>query len=234
MSSVKNAVIAAAGLGSRLGLGMPKCMIQIHKQPLLGRMLQLLSRHVSNIVVVTGYREEMVVEYCRNNFRDIILARNPDFATTNTAHSLAIGSQFVQGKTIYLDADLLIEEASFANFMQAACADDLLIGVSTPKTEHPVYVDCQKDNDGILRAKGFGRETKTENEWANIFVGSERIMDHAQGFVYESLGRRLPARAAFIELEEIDTPEDMERAKTALAVWDQQNQTNSLPIQNLF
>ena len=219
MPTVKNAVIAAAGLGSRLGLGMPKCMISVNKVPILARMLNLLTLHVETIVIVAGYREDLIIEYCNNHFRDVVIARNPDFATTNTAQSLAIGSRLISGKTIFLDGDLLLEKRSLDRFFSLANDPDLLLGVTPARTEQPVYADCTVNPSGYLTIEGFSRESVSAYEWANLFVGPHDIMEGAQRYVFEKLAERLPAQAALIEVEEIDTPQDMDRAEISLQAW---------------
>ena len=220
MSPVKNAVIAAAGLGSRLGMGMPKCMISIHKTPILARMIRMLQAHVDTIVVVTGYRENLVAEYCQNNFRNIIVVRNPDYANTNTAHSLSLGARFVTGKTLFLDGDLLLEKTSLERFFQRAQTCDLLLGVVEAKTEQPVYAECATDAAGQLMIHGFSRNNATPYEWANLFVGPKNIMDGAGRYVFEKLAEEIPVQAALIEVEEVDTPADMSRAEAAVSSWD--------------
>lgn len=220
MSSVKNAVIAAAGLGSRLGLGMPKCMISVNKRPIIARMIQALSVHVETIVVVTGYREELIIEYCQNHFRDVVIARNPNYATTNTAQSLAIGAKFIHGKTIFLDGDLLIEEESLARFLRLSSDADLTLGVTRAGTDNPVYADCIQDSENYLRINRFSREQPTPYEWANLFVGAEDIMNDSKGYVFEKLVEHLPARAVMLDVAEIDTPQDMIRAEEAVQAWE--------------
>lgn len=222
MSTIKNAVIAAAGLGSRLGLGMPKCMIAINKRPLLARMLDILANHVESIVVVTGYREELIMEYCQNHYRNIIIARNPNFATTNTGQSLAIGARFVSGKTIFLDGDLLIEPHSMEKFVRLAVDTELTLGITRSGTEHPVYVNCSEHrHNGVkLLVEGFSRDMVSPYEWANLFVGPSDIMDGSDGFVFEELAKWLPAAAGLLEVAEIDTQQDLLRAEDALIEWE--------------
>lgn len=220
MSPVKNAVIAAAGLGSRLGMGMPKCMISVNKTPILARMIRMLQAHVDTIVVVAGYRENLIAEYCQKYFRNVIVVRNLDYASTNTAHSLALGARFVSGKTIFLDGDLLLEKNSLDRFFQHAQTCDLLLGVVEAKTEQPVYAECLKDASEQLMIHGFSRDKVTPFEWANLFVGPKNIMDGAGRYVFEKLAEETPVPAALIEVEEIDTPADMLRAEAAVSAWE--------------
>ncbi len=219
MSPVKNVVIAAAGLGSRLGMGMPKCMIHIGHEPIIARMLRMLSKYVDTIVVVAGYREELISEYCQIHFREVVIARNPEYATTNTAQSLSLGARFVRGKTLFLDGDLLLESQTLGRFIELAEGSDLLLGVTHARTDQPVYADCEGDAVGYLTINTFSRDKPTPYEWANLFVGPHNIMDGAEHYVFERLAEGLPLSAALIDIEEIDTPQDMERAKVAVESW---------------
>jgi CTP:molybdopterin cytidylyltransferase MocA len=220
MSSVKNAVIAAAGLGARLGMGMPKCMISVDKLTILERMLNVLARHVETIVVVTGYREELIYEFCQNHYRDVVIVRNPQYATTNTAYSLSLGGQFVTGKTIFLDGDLLLEQETLERFFKLAEHVDLLVGVADARTENPVYANCiTHAGSDYLTVESFSRQQKGSYEWANLFVGPNDLMDGATGYVFERLAEKLPVQAALINVEEIDTPQDMARAEVAVRAW---------------
>lgn len=220
MSIVKNAVIAAAGLGSRLGMGMPKCMITIDGVPILARTLDLLMEHIETIVIVAGYREDLIIEYCQNHYRNVVVARNPDYGTTNTAQSLSLGSRFISGKTIFLDGDLLIEKHSFRNFLKLAEGVDTLVGVAEARTENPVFVECSVEaHTNYLSINEFSRDKATSYEWANLFVGPHNLMDGADGYVYQRIAEQLPAIGALIEVEEIDTPQDMLRAEAAVRKW---------------
>ena len=51
MQTIGSAVIAAAGLGSRIGMGMPKCMIEIDGVTILSRLLTALRPHVPVIIL---------------------------------------------------------------------------------------------------------------------------------------------------------------------------------------
>ncbi len=212
MQDVTSAVIAAAGLGTRIGLGMPKCMIEIGGQTILSRLINTLRPHVSAIHVVVGYREEMVVEYCSLHHRDVVLVRNPDFRTTNTAYSLSMGSQHLPGKVLYLDGDLLVSAASLKKFLTAAKQRDILVGLTNAKSENAVYVLAEEAGD-CINISGFSREQKTKFEWANIISAPNDLMHGAPGYVFERLIEHLPLQGHMLELAEVDTPDDLSAAQ---------------------
>lgn len=217
MQPVTSAVIAAAGLGSRLGAGMPKCLIEIEGRNILTRLVDILSRHVSAIHVVIGYREELVVEYCARHHRDVVLVRNPDYRTTNTAQSFALGAQHLSGKTLFLDGDLLLSATSVAGFIDAAASHQILVGLTDPKSENTVYASGATDGETI-RLNGFSRTVATPYEWANIVSGPSTLMDGATNYVFERLIEHLPLPGRNIELAEVDTAADLQAAlKSGLA-----------------
>lgn len=211
MQHVKSAVIAAAGLGSRIGLGMPKCMIEIDGITILTRLINALRPHVPMIYLVVGYREEMVAEYCSKYHRDIILVRNPDYRTTNTAHSFSKGAHFLRGKVLYLDGDLIISKDSLAAFINASISEEILVGVTRAKSENAVFIDGQIDKSSVS-IFGFSRTKKSQLEWANIVIGPANLMGRGSGYVYECLERYLPLKGAMIDLAEVDTGNDLREA----------------------
>jgi len=211
MQVVESAVIAAAGLGSRIGLGMPKCMIEIDGVTILTRLLNAIRPHVATIHLVVGYREDMVIEYCSMHHRDVVLVRNPDYRSTNTAYSFAKGAEHLKGKVVYIDGDLLITPSSLAGFLAAAKSEDILVGVTDAKSENAVYVESEPEGDAV-RISGFTRKVPGQFEWANIVSGPSDLLHNASGYVYERLEEHLPLKGYALDLAEVDTAEDLNAA----------------------
>lgn len=212
MQPVENAVIAVAGLGSRLGLGHPKCMLEFTGVTLLTRMIRMLETQVSRIHVVVGYREDLVIDHCARYHPHVVLVRNPEFRTTNTAQSLALGARHLRGKCVFLDGDLIVNPDSFNSFLQQAAGSERLIGLCQPNTEHAVYVHTEKSAGGLV-VTGFTREEQTSHEWANVFSGPSSLMDEADNYVFEHLSKLLPLPGHMLELVEVDTSSDMRAAE---------------------
>lgn len=216
MQAVEYAVIAAAGLGSRLGLGIPKCLIEVGGRPILSRLIDTLRLRTPVIHVVVGYREEMVVEYCSRHHRDVVLVRNRDYRTTNTAHSFALGARHARSKVLYLDGDLVIAPESLDRFLNVAAQHPVLVGVTKPSSENAVFVDATLESDTLQIAR-FSREVVTKYEWANVVSGPPDLMAGATGYVFERLAERLPLPGQALELAEVDTARDLENAKRFLS-----------------
>lgn len=215
MQLIENVVIAAAGMGARIGLGIPKCMIDIEGTNLLSRLINLLDEYCKNIVVVVGYREEMVVEYCSVYHRNVIIARNPNYATTNTAYSYHQGAKNLVGKTLYIDGDLLVENNSMLDFLKAASSVDVLIGVAKANSEQAVYVGLEGDSVTYFNRNYQGEEY----EWANVFVAPSNFLKKIDGYVFESIELNLPLPSKEIVLREVDTKDDLEQAILFCRSW---------------
>lgn len=214
MQTIEGAVIACAGLGSRLGMGMPKCMIELGGKTLLSRLIETLQPLVPRIHVVVGYREELIIGHCAQQHREVVLVRSPEFRTTNTAHSIRLGSVGMKRKVLYLDGDLIIDPDSLRSFIEAATQDALLVGVTQAKSSQAVFVSTRgEDGERKNVIEAFQREPATPWEWANVFAGPPDLLVEGTRYVYECIEPRLPAAVRELELYEIDTPEDMERAR---------------------
>jgi NDP-sugar pyrophosphorylase family protein len=190
-------------------------MLEIGGMTLLSRLIRTLEPLVPRIHVVVGYREEMVIELCAREHRNIVIVRNPAYRSTNTAESMSMGARACQGKTLFLDGDLLIEPRSLRAFIAEASRHDLLMGVSATRSEQPVCVELAEHGqaDGELRlVSGFTRDARFPFEWANVVAGPPRLMDGVSGYVFERLRERAPLPALPIELREVDTLADLEMA----------------------
>jgi len=110
------AVILAAGMASRLRPltdDRPKCLLQVGNRCLLQRTVDaLVSAGIGELVVVTGYRGNMIRDFLNGHYRDVQFhfIDNPDYPTTNNIYSLWLTKSFVAGKDfILLDSDILFD-----------------------------------------------------------------------------------------------------------------------------
>jgi choline kinase len=220
MYAIEGAVIACAGVGSRLGMGLPKCMIEVGGQTVLSRLIQSLRPRVKRIHVVVGYREELITEYCALHHRDVVIVRNTVFRQTNTAHSLMLGSIGFSRKVLYLDGDLIIETESLERFLDHAAKSELLVGVTRAKSSQAVFVTTNADVNGdSLEVSAFHRDPASKWEWANLFVAPPELLRPGDRYVYECIEPCLPAPAHQVNLFEIDTPEDLAEAKSGVTTF---------------
>jgi choline kinase len=214
--AVATVVIGAAGTGSRLGVGIPKCLVSVDGRSIIDHQLDLLS-DVPDVRVVVGYREEQVVRHVVARRPDAIFVRNPAYSTTTTLHSTLLAARHLGGRPfLALDGDLLLEPESFAAFLDRCEREGPpLVGVCPAGTDEAVFVT--RRGDGAVTA--FHRQPRAEFEWCGPAFLAPEHLDGAEGYVYQALERFLPLPAQEVVAREVDTPGDLERAQAALRAW---------------
>ncbi|MEI7457522.1 MAG: HAD-IIA family hydrolase [Nitrosomonadales bacterium] len=86
------AIILAAGLGTRLRPitdKKPKCMVKVAGRAILQRQIDAyLAAKVDKIIVVAGYRSEVVERMCSAYGNHVQIVRNNEYSKTNNMYSL--------------------------------------------------------------------------------------------------------------------------------------------------
>ena len=214
MQTVNHAVIAVAGIGSRLGHGKPKCLVEVAGRRILEYQLELL-REVPDVRLVVGYQEHEVIAAAFALRRDLTIVRNPAYRTTTTQQSYWLGAQHLSGPCLYLDGDIIFEPESFRAFLANAEAHAPLIAITEAKTEHAVFTRTQPgDNELFLSVTGFSRTERSLWEWANLACLPAGVLEENGGNVFDRLGHHLPLRAQPIVCCEVDTEGDLAQAES--------------------
>jgi choline kinase len=203
MPLIEHAVIAAAGLGARLGRGHPKCLLKIHGKTLLERQLALLEE-VPDVRVVVGFEEQQVVAAALKIRPDIIFVRNAAYRSTTTLHSYALGAAGLTSSCLFMDADILFEPNSFREFLTACDWLQHLIAITKAKTQDAVYT--RVDNGQVVE---FMRDDVQEFEWANLCMLPPAYCETGDGAVFERFKTDLPLPCKEVESFEVDTPSDL-------------------------
>ncbi len=111
---VKNAIVLAAGFGSRcvpLTYETPKGLLKVKGQPMLERQIeQLLAKGIEEIILVVGYMKE-AFDYLIDKY-GVQLIFNPDYATANNYASLYQAADYLDNSYI-LVADNWMEKNIF-------------------------------------------------------------------------------------------------------------------------
>ena len=206
MSAVEYVVIAAAGLGSRLGLGKPKCLVEIDGYPIIAYQLELL-KDIPNIRVVVGFEELDVMRVVRELRPDAVFVRNPSFRSTTTLASYAMGAEYVDKSCLFIDGDIIFQPDSFRSFVKSCSKKNPLVGVTEAKTEDAVYAHIE--NNSVIR---FSRSENSKFEWANIVWVPPKYFSQEDRAVFERLEDDLPLPVCEVKSYEIDTAQDYEQA----------------------
>ena len=211
MSLVENVVIAAAGMGTRLGAGKPKCLVEICGKNLIEYQLDLL-RDVKSVFMVVGFCELDVIDFVSKLRKDVIFVRNPDFQHTKTLESYHLAAKLIEGNALFMDGDMIISPSDFSSFIGKTATSDFLFGVSDRISDDPVYADVRKQ-DANLIIDGFSCENQSGYEWANVVYMPANLMQGGKSNAFEYLQTLLPKPAAVLDRLEIDTRKDLELAE---------------------
>jgi len=109
------AIILAAGVGSRLHpitKEKPKTLVCINGKPILGHILDaLLQNGIHDVIICTGFKANLVIEYCRSFFPDMrfIFIQNDDYANTNNMYSFYLAKCHLNEDFLLMNADVVFD-----------------------------------------------------------------------------------------------------------------------------
>ena len=144
---ITRAILIAAGRGKRLGEHtdeVPKCMVDVGAHTILGWVWKALSSvGVDELVVIRGYRGDVLEPFVRSLAPKVTFVDNTEWQTNNVLLSLACARPFLDRPTYLSYSDIIFTPAVAA----AAAASDAEIGlvidrefrtIYEGRTEHPL------------------------------------------------------------------------------------------------
>lgn len=199
-------VISCAGMGTRLGIGCTKALVEIIDKPLILHQLELLNDY-DDICIVVGYQAEQVIDVVTKFRKDIRFAFNYDYKTTGTAASLSKALLGSRKYIVTLDGDLLVHPDDLKKVINF---DGECICGCVPTTDNPVLMETQINNN-LETVIEFSRE-HGNYEWTGLAkIETNRLVSGNQ-HVYQMLEPLLPLPLKVIRSQEIDTINDYEKA----------------------
>ena len=131
------AVILAAGMGTRMDSLIPKPLTSVHnEQSILDLQVEKLLRRkeIHNIFMVVGYKKELIMEL----FPDLLFVYNNGYARTNTAKSLLVALRKIEDDVIWLNGDVFFD-AGILDLMLDSRQSACLVNVSECNDEAVKY-----------------------------------------------------------------------------------------------
>ena len=131
------AVILAAGMGTRLGSLIPKPLTSIQdEKTIMDLQIDKLSKQkeIHNIFLVVGYKKEIIME----KFPELLFVYNSAYARTNTAKSLMKALNKVDDDVIWMNGDVYFDE-EILNLMIASTESACLVNRSECNSEEIKY-----------------------------------------------------------------------------------------------
>lgn len=183
-------VILCAGKGTRmrpLTETTPKPLIKVCGKPLLQHVVEALPGEVDELILVVGYRQEQIREYCGDTFcgRKVQYVAQADFSG-GTGDALMCAKELVHGTFMFMYADDIHGPAALAT------AATHLHAMLATTSDHPQdFGVLEQNEDGTLKAI-IEKPSNPPSNLVNIggFVLHESIFNY-QAAVSEEHGEVL-------------------------------------------
>jgi len=237
-------VILAAGMAKRLRPltdTKPKCLLEVGGRTLLERTVDAMQQAgISEFVVVTGYRGEMIREFLISHYSSLIskitFLHNADYEHNNNIYSLWMAGEKVRGEDFLLmDSDILCDPAAVVCIAQQKGSALAVNRHELGEEEMKVVVDADmriteisktcSPEDAMGESVGIERITADYGEALFRELDQMILKEGLIDIFYERAFERLiPQGHTFRVVDttdffsyEIDTPEDYERANDLFA-----------------
>ena len=217
------AVILAAGCGSRLGEGIPKCLLKLGNRMLIHHQLDALNAAgIDEVCVVVGYGADRVRAALGERCYYI---ENPRFDQTNSLYSLWLTREWVRGPFLQINCDVVAHPQIYLRLLSASGTALTYDSTSGDGDEHMkvsirngLLQDIDKqleparscgENLGLLKYDRLGARMVFEEAGALIANGMERSWAPA---ALARVARRVPVHCvdvAGLPWAEIDFVEDV-------------------------
>jgi len=231
-------VILAAGMAKRLRPltdERPKCLLKVGERTLLQRTVDaMLAAGISELVVVTGYRANMIRDFLTETYPslNIHFIDNPDYAHNNNIFSLWLTRPYVDGNDFLLmDSDILCDPAILPEVISAEGSALALNRHELGEEEMKIVADAHGRIIEISKTcspseaagESVGIEKMTADYSTALFRELEKmIVDEGliDIFYERAFERLIPQGHTFRIVDttsffsiELDTPEDFENAQ---------------------
>lgn len=236
-------VILAAGMARRLRPltdNKPKCLLKVGERTLLERTVSAMQQAgISDFVVVTGYRGEMIRDFLDEYAKgspsptpSFTFLHNADYEHNNNIYSLWMAGEIVRGKDFLLmDSDIFCDPAAVVRIANESVpalalnrhelgAEEIKVIVDDDMQIKEINKTCRPE-DALGESVGIERITASYSEALYKELDQMILQESLIDIFYERAFERLiPQGFTFRVVDttdyfsyELDTPEDFEMAK---------------------
>ena len=211
MSISKTVVIGCAGIGSRLGLGQSKALINIHGRPLIHWQLDML-KDVEDVRIVVGYQAKEVIKTVSEVRKNTTFVFNHNYFNTKTATSIYLASKYANDYIFILDGDVIIHPDDMHDCLTM---NEPFIGITDISSDEAVLTSV----DDAHKVTSFSRE-KGEFEWIGPALLDKKMFTYSRDkHLYEIIETELPIKYKKVRSMDIDTMNDYYKALEKFKEW---------------
>lgn len=202
MITDKTVIISCAGMGSRLGAGVPKALVEICGKPLIIRTLEMLG-DVKDIRIVVGYQAEKVINTVKKFRNDIVFVHNNNYMTTGAAASISLALNNTFEKVLIMVGDIVVHPEDMKKIINKN--EEFVCG-TVINSEDPIKLTTQQ-NEVVSISRQNG-----DHEWVGICCLKISEIKGGTKNIYQMVQPLLPKPFLYIRTKEVDTPEDLKNA----------------------
>ena len=192
----RRAIIIAAGMGRRLQPytdHMPKCLVPVAGKPIMHRQLDAFRAHgIDDIVVIRGYRADVLESRRAELGPGVRFVENPDFASNNILQSLFKAEAELEGAVLLTYADIVFGEEVVGAVVNARAdyalvVDRDFVKIYEGRTEHPLEEGEVSDlmHDGSVAR--VGKRALPVPEAIGEYIGLARLGERGVATVANTL-----------------------------------------------
>lgn len=206
----KSVVISCAGIGSRLGLGLTKALVQINGGSLISWQLKLF-KEVEDLRLVIGFQASEIIEEVRKFRDDVVFCYNHRYFETKTGASYFLGARHANPETLEWDGDLLVHP------------DDVKMILATPG-EFICYGDKSSEDTVFVHINEYGEVTSFSREsgdfeWTGPACMDKKHLTYCSQNVFNMFEPLCPLRGIKVRAYDIDTYNDYVRVAEITKDW---------------
>jgi len=207
----KSLILSCAGIGSRLGLGKTKALIDIEGKPLIYWQLEQF-KQIEDIRIVIGFQANDVIQKVLQKKKDVIFVYNHNYFNTKTGASYYLGARHGNKYAIAWDGDLLVHPDDINKSLNYKGE---FIGCSKTVTDDAVLASVDENGNVI----SFSRENG-DYEWSGPACLKREHIKYGSNHVYHLIEEYLPLPALVVEAQDVDTYDDYKKAVEFIKTWE--------------
>lgn len=207
----KSVVISCAGIGSRLGLGLTKALVQINGNSLISWQLKLF-KDVKDVRIVIGFQGGEIIEEVRKYRDDVIFCYNHRYFETKTGASYYLGARHANHETLEWDGDLLVHPDDVKKLLATSGE---FICYADKTSDDAVFVQTNENGDVLC----FSRE-QGDYEWTGPACMNKQHLIYSAQNVFNMFEPYCPMKGIKVRAYDIDTYNDYIRVSEITKDWE--------------
>ena len=187
------AVILAAGIASRLKPltnNTPKCLLKVGEKSILQRTIDnLIKNKITEIVVVTGFLNEMIENFLTANYPEVSFKflYNAQYDSTNNIYSLWMTKDALLGNDmLLLDSDIVFDSRIIGELISSSHPNALALRTADEIGEEEIK--CLLHKDGSI--KEIGKKIVPQDAVGES-IGIEKFSKEFVSRLFEILDKKI-------------------------------------------